>query len=297
MWRRSAGIAQKSTETSLIEQFLYPKFGPGQLWEAVAARITEQGGEIRLHSRATAIHCEGERVTGVTVADLRSGQDELLEGEAVFSSMPVKDLVMAMTPKIDEKVRAVAAGLVYRDFITVGLLLSGLKVSEGDERVLPDNWIYVQEPDVRLGRIQIFNNWSPYLVAEPGRVWLGLEYFCTEGDDLWRLPDAEMVALAVDELIRIGFIDREMVVDGVVIRVPKAYPAYLGTYGEFAAIRNHTNRIANLFLVGRNGMHRYNNMDHSMLAAMTAVEYFLGNNPAKDAIWAVNAEDDYHESK
>jgi protoporphyrinogen oxidase len=194
-------------------------------------------------------------------------------------------------------VRAVAEGLVYRDFITVGLLLTGLKVGAGGGWLLPDNWIYVREPDVRLGRIQVFNNWSPYLVADPDRVWLGLEYFCTEGDELWQLPDAEMVALAVDELARIGFIDQEMVVDSVVIRVPKAYPAYLGTYGDFATIRNHTDRLANLFLIGRNGMHRYNNMDHSMLAAMTAVEHFLSGNLTKTAIWSVNAESDYHEEK
>jgi protoporphyrinogen oxidase len=263
----------------------------------VAAIIEERGGEIRRQCRATAIHCEGERVTGVTVTDLRSGQSERLDGAAVFSSMPVRDLVRAMTPPVDERVRAVAEGLVYRDFITVGLLLTGLKVGAGDGRLLPDNWIYVQEPDVRLGRIQVFNNWSPYMVADSERVWLGLEYFCNEGDDLWRLPDGEMVALTIDELARIGFIDQEMVVDSVVIRVPKAYPAYLGTYGEFASIRNYTDRIYNLFLVGRNGMHRYNNMDHSMLAAMTAVELFLAGKPDKATIWSVNAESDYHERK
>jgi protoporphyrinogen oxidase len=297
LWRRSGEVAQKSTETSLIEQFLYPKFGPGQLWEAVAADIQAKGGELRMNSKVTTIHRQGDRVVGVTVTDPRNGQTERIDGDVVFSSMPVRDLVLSFDPPVDEPARDVARGLVYRDFITVGLLLNELKVKGSDGSLLPDNWIYVQEPDVRLGRIQVFNNWSPYMVADPAKVWLGLEYFCNEGDDLWTLSDESMAALATDELARIGFIERGMVVDSVVIRMPKAYPAYLGSYREFSAIRNCTDQIANLFLMGRNGMHRYNNMDHSMLTAMTAVSLYLGGSADKDSVWRVNAESDYHESK
>jgi len=297
IWRRSGGLAQKGTETSLIEQFLYPKYGPGQLWEAVATEIQAKGGELRLHRKVTSIHRQGERLVGVTVTDPRSGHNERIDGDVVFSSMPVRDLVLAFDPPVDEPVRAVARDLVYRDFITVGLLLNGLKVKGRDGGLLPDNWIYVQEADVRLGRIQVFNNWSPYLVADPGKIWLGLEYFCNEGDDLWTLSDEAMVALAIDELIKVGFIEREMVADSMVLRVPKAYPAYLGSYDRFSVIRSHTDKVPNLFLVGRNGMHRYNNMDHSMLTAMTAVGSYLNGDSSKSAVWSVNAESDYHESK
>ena len=210
LWRSSGGVAQKGTETSLIEQFLYPKFGPGQLWEAVAAEIQDQGGELRMHSKVTAIHHQDDRVTGVTVTDQRSGQSERIEGDAVFSSMPVRDLVMAIRRhRSPNRFVPWPNGLVYRDFITVGLLLSGLKVSgEGDGPLLPDNWIYVQEPDVRLGRIQVFNNWSPYLVADPATSLAGAGILLQRGRRPVALSDAEMVALATDELTRIGFIEQ-----------------------------------------------------------------------------------------
>ena len=295
MLNRSGGVAQEGTETSLIEQFLYPKLGPGQLWEAVAAKIQQQGGEVRMNSKVTAIHHRNKRMTGVTVTDQRSGQAEWIDGDVIFSSMPVKDLITAFDPPVPAPVHSVAGGLVYRDFITVGLLLDGLKIEGSHGPPLPDNWIYVQEPDVRLGRIQVFNNWSPYLVADPAHIWLGLEYFCSEGDDLWQSSDVEMITLAIDELVRIGFIKREMVVDGVVIRMPKAYPAYLGTFRDFSVIREYTDKFANLFLIGRNGMHRYNNMDHSMLAAITAVGLYLDNDKRKEALWSVNADSDYQE--
>ena len=302
LWQRPGGIAQKRTETSLIEQFLYPKFGPGQLWEAVAATVLDRGGELRLHSKVTAVHCRDGRVSGVTVTHQRSGQIERIAGDVIFSSMPVRDLLLAFDPAVVGPARTAASGLVYRDFITVGLLLRRLKVGGaqldgGSWAQLPDNWIYIQEPDVRLGRVQVYNNWSPYLVADPSLVWLGLEYFCDEGDDLWRLADAEMVALAADELAKIGFIEPGAALEGVVIRVPKAYPAYLGAYGDFAVVREFTDRIGNLFLVGRNGMHRYNNMDHSMLTAITAVDLYLRGESNKATVWSVNAESDYHESE
>jgi protoporphyrinogen oxidase len=216
--------------------------------------------------------------------------------------MPVRDLVTAMGDVVPQEVRRVADGLVYRDFITVGLLLKRLKVKgesrEGmPEGLIPDNWIYIQERDVRIGRLQVFNNWSPWLVRDPDTVWLGLEYFCDEGDDIWRLPDAEMIDFAAGELDKIDIIERADVLDGVVIRVPKTYPAYFGTYDEFDVIRSYTDRFANLFLVGRNGMHRYNNQDHSMLTAMAAVENIRDGVAEKENIWAVNTEEEYHEEK
>jgi protoporphyrinogen oxidase len=212
--------------------------------------------------------------------------------------MPVTGLIQALATEIPGNVREVADGLVYRDFITVGLLLKGLKVREKDRhgvRPISDNWIYIQEPDVKLGRLQIFNNWSPYMVADPATTWLGLEYFCYESDDLWRLSDADMIDLARTELARIGIIDAGDVLDGTVLHMPKTYPAYFGTYERFGEIRAFLDRFANLFLIGRNGMHKYNNQDHSMLTAMTAVDNILAGKTDKADIWEVNTEQDYHE--
>jgi protoporphyrinogen oxidase len=194
----------------------------------------------------------------------------------------------------------VSQGLIYRDFITVGLLLKNLKVKEESalgSKLLADNWIYIQEPDVLLGRMQIFNNWSPYLVADPANVWIGLEYFCYETDDLWKLSDADMIALAKREVEKIGIIDQGDVLDACVIRVPKTYPAYFGAYERFDEIREYIDRFENLFLVGRNGMHKYNNQDHSMLTAMTAVDNIVEGRTDKANIWALNTEMEYHESK
>ncbi len=301
--RRATSIEQKATETSLIEQFLYPKLGPGQLWEEVASAVEGNGGEIHRHCQVVAIDCGGGRVTSVRTRDPRNGDVTDWEGDFFISSMPVKDLICAMGPAVPERARQVATGLAYRDFITVGLLLSRLEVrnrgafAAASGRVL-DNWIYVQESDVKLGRIQVFNNWSPYLVADPGTVWLGLEYFCREGDELWNMSDEELVAFAGRELAAIGLVDPANVLDGVVLRVPKAYPAYFGSYEQFHEVRRFTDSLPNLFLVGRNGMHRYNNTDHSMLTAMAAVNAVVSpQQGSHEAIWAVNAEDTYHESR
>jgi protoporphyrinogen oxidase len=214
--------------------------------------------------------------------------------------MPIKDLVAGMQPPAPEEVRKIAAGLPYRDFITVGLLVSRMRAnrqsqSARSDHMPPDNWIYIQDRDVRIGRLQIFNNWSPDLVADEGKVWLGLEYFCQEGDDLWSMDDASMKAFAAAELEKIDMIARADVIDGTVIRVPKTYPAYFGAYENFPELRRWIDEIDNLFLVGRNGMHRYNNQDHSMLTAKLAVEAILAGRKDKSAIWAVNVDDDYHE--
>jgi protoporphyrinogen oxidase len=289
-------IGQKDTETSLIEKFFYPKLGPGQLWEEVANRVRTQGGEILTGWTVCGIHTRGDRVTGVT-ARSDSGEERFFAAQYVFSTMPVKELIQAFDVAPPREVRQVSDGLLYRDFITVGLLLNRLKISDQSGQLLKDNWIYIQEPDVLVGRMQIFNNWSPYLVRDPGKVWIGLEYFCYDTDELWRKTDQEMIALAVDEAKKMGMVARADVLDGTVLRMEKTYPAYFGTYDQFPVIRDFVDRYDNLFLVGRNGMHKYNNQDHSMLTAMTAVDNIVAGRRDKSNIWAVNTEMEYHESK
>ena len=298
--RNSVDIRQKDTETSLIEQFLYPKFGPGQMWEEVARQIQEKGGEILERHEVRRILTKNNEITGVEAIDELTGQSKVYYGEYLLSSMPVKELVLALDCEKPPNVLEVSQGLLYRDFITVGLLLKKFKPpgDPGNERhAIPDCWIYVQEPDVQVGRIQIFNNWSPYMVHNSSNIWVGLEYFCNQSDSLWRKTDAEMIQLATEELQRMEFIERGDVLDATVIRMEKTYPAYLGTYGRFNEIRTFLDGFSNLFLMGRNGMHRYNNQDHSMLTAMTAVDLILSGNPDKSAVWSVNAEQEYHEQK
>lgn len=288
-------IAQKTTETSLIERFLYPKLGPGQMWEEVARQVVALGGEIHLNCTVDALHVSGQRLTSVE-ARTASGERLVLEGDYVFSTMPVKDLVRALDTDVPADIRTIAEGLMYRDFLTVGVLAQRMKVA-GSERFVRDNWIYIQEPDVLMGRLQVFNNWSPYMVADPATVWLGLEYFCNEGDELWRKSDAEIKALAVEELDKIGLVERASVLDSTVIRMPKTYPAYFGTYDRFDAVRLYLEHFSNLFLIGRNGMHRYNNQDHSMLTAMIAVDNIVEGRTDKSNLWSVNTEQEYHESR
>jgi protoporphyrinogen oxidase len=299
--RRHASRRQQDTETSLIRWFLYPKFGPGQMWTEVARAIQEGGGEIHLGHRAIGLRSQNHHVTSVIAREETTGRMIEFKGDHFFSTMPVKELIAALDPSAPDEVRRVADGLVYRDFITVGLLLKKLRIERPTPRnghaSIRDCWLYIQEPDVKMGRIQVFNNWSPYLVADPGTTWVGLEYFCTEGDDLWQMPDGALRDFAVREMGQIGFIDRADVLDGTVLRTPKAYPAYFGTYDRFGTIREFTDGFQNLYLIGRNGMHRYNNQDHSMLTALTAVENVVQGCVDKNNIWAVNTEKEYHEAK
>ncbi len=290
------GIAQKGTETSLIERFLYPKFGPGQLWEHVAELVQEKGGEVRMGWRVRRLHVEGDRVTAVEATDAR-GQTHRIETDYVFSTMPVRELVNSLDVEVPAQIRAVADGLIYRDFITVGLLVNRLTVTEPDGSPLKDTWIYIQEPDVLVGRLQIFNNWSPFMVADPTKVWIGLEYFCYDTDELWRKSDEEMARFAISEVEKIGILKAEDVLDTKVVHVPKTYPAYFGSYARFDEIVRYTDRFQNLFLVGRNGMHKYNNQDHSMLTAMTAVDQIVAGRINKTALWEINTEQEYHEEK
>jgi protoporphyrinogen oxidase len=293
---RIRDIRQKETETSLIEEFLYPKLGPGQLWEHVADRVRDAGGEIHLGIQVDRLQVEGDRIVAVEGVDA-AGDRVHFAGEYVFSTMPVRDLIRAISADVPAEVKEVSEGLIYRDFITVGLLARKLAVREDDGTPLKDNWIYIQEPDVQVGRLQVFNNWSPWLVADPNKVWIGLEYFCNETDPLWKLSDDEMAQLAIREVARIGILNPEDVEDAHVVHVPKTYPAYFGSYDRFSVVRNYVDGFENLFLVGRNGMHKYNNQDHSMLTAMTAVENIVAGVTSKANIWAVNTETDYHEEK
>lgn len=284
-------------ETSLIDRFLYPKFGAGHIWEVTAKRITEAGGRILLNRHVTAIHTTDGHVTGVTIVD-RKGDQRRIECDYLISTMPVRDLVAAMDGPVPPEVRKVAEGLIYRDFMTVGMLLRRMNHTQPNgKRYPPDTWIYIQERDVKAGRIQIFNNWSPYMVQNADTVWIGVEYFVDEGDNCWTMPDEDFIDMAADELEHIGMIDRVDLLDAVVVRVPKAYPAYFGTYDNMDRIRTWADRIDNLYPIGRNGMHHYNNIDHSMLTAMAAVDCILTGLTDKSALWQINTEEEYHESK
>jgi protoporphyrinogen oxidase len=299
---RRADIGQKGTETSLIERFLYPKFGPGQMWRVAAEEVRQLGGEIRMGCAVERLHHANGRVQAVDVRGLAGGETSRLDADYVISTMPVQTLIANLAPAAPEGLRGISEGLRYRDFITVGVLVDRLRLGGGAtgldvaERV-PDNWIYIQEPGVKVGRLQIFNNWSPHMVADPARIWLGLEYFCQEGDGLWTSSDEALIRLAGEELARLKIAEPGAVRDAVVVRAPKAYPAYFGSYDSFGELQRYLDGFENLFLVGRNGMHRYNNQDHSMLTAMTAVDNIRIGRTDKANIWAVNAEQDYHEER
>jgi protoporphyrinogen oxidase len=292
-------LAQKKTDTSLIERFLYPKFGPGQLWEHVAEKIIAAGGEIQMGWNVVAVQNTDGIVTAVE-AENAAGERITFAGDIFFSTMPMRDLTRALDAggaTVPPNVREVSEGLEYRDFITIGLLVDKLTVKEKDGGLLKDTWIYVQEPDVMIGRLQIFNNWSPYMVADPSKVWIGLEYFCYETDPLWAMPDDELKRFAAKELETIGILRTSDVLDAHVVRVPKTYPAYFGTYARFDELRRWTDSFDNLYLVGRNGMHKYNNQDHSMLTAMTVVDGLAAGHVDKDGLWQINTEQEYHEEK
>ncbi|MCR5758503.1 MAG: NAD(P)/FAD-dependent oxidoreductase [Selenomonas sp.] len=294
-------IPSQKVETSLIDHFYYPKYGPGQLWGIMKDEIEWRGGEVYLNHEVLEIFPAGGKVTSITV---RNGQKtELMHADYILSSMPIKDLIPALKDHArSRQVDEIAAGLLYRDFITVGLLVDRLKIKNktkiktlGD--IVPDCWIYIQETDVQIGRLQVFNNWSPYLLKDPvHKVWLGLEYFCQENDEKWSMSDDEFIAFAIGELEHIGIIERQDVEEGTCVRVPKAYPAYFGRYKEFSVVKEYLDTWENLYCIGRNGQHRYNNMDHSMMTAIEAVKAIRNKNDNRHNIWNVNTEKDYHEN-
>lgn len=289
--------SKNKVETSLIEQYLYPKKGPGQLWETLADDIRAMGGEIIFNCRVDKINVENNRIISVN-----SGE-KTFYGDVFMSTMPVKELVAGMGEFVPSKVRKIAAGLPYRDFMTVGLLVSKLKLENKTKAKtltgsISDCWIYIQENDVLLGRLQIFNNWSPYMLEDSqNTMWIGLEYFCNEGDEYWEMSDEEFIKFAIDEMVKISIINREDVKDSVRVKVKKAYPAYFDTYSEFDTVKNYLSNIENLWCLGRNGQHRYNNMDHSMLTAVEAVKVIKNGITSKETVWNVNTEKEYLEKK
>jgi protoporphyrinogen oxidase len=298
--RKAQDIAQKDVETSQIERFLYPKLGPGQLWEEVARQIESMGGTIVFHQNLQGIANTNDRIAAVRSVNTQTGESQTWEGDYFFSSMPINELIAGMEGEVPAAVKEVAEGLQYRDFITVGLLLKQFSVPDkatgGFRKLkLDDTWIYIQEKDVKVGRLQIFNNWSPFLVKDAGTSWIGMEYFCNKGDDFWSRSDEVIKGIAIAELEKIGLARKEDLLDSTLIRMEKTYPAYFGTYGRFEIIRNFVDGLDNLYLIGRNGMHKYNNADHSMLTAMTAVDNIVAGVADKSNIWSINTEQDYHE--
>lgn len=306
MWRKNFGKKDNAeVETSLIEQFIYPKYGPGQLWEIVAKDIEQMGGEIRMQSAVTGIMVNGEglMVKGVELTHA-DGTKEQVACDYFLSTMPIKDLIPALQGvEVSQEVKQIAAELPYRDFITVGLLVNKMKIKNETKlktyaNRVPDTWIYIQERDVKIGRLQVFNNWSPYLVKDyEHTMWIGLEYFCTEGDELWNMPSDDFIKMAKGELAKIDIIDEKDVLDACHVKIQKAYPAYYGSYYQLDTVRQFLDTIPNLYCLGRNGQHRYNNMDHSMMTAFETVESIKIGNTDKRFIWNVNTETEYHESK
>ena len=269
---------------TLTESFDYPRLGPGMMWATVAQRAEQQGQELRLGAQVVRVLWSGKRVEAVEIA--MAGESQRVEGAHFISSLPLRELIEMLSPAVPAEVLSAARDLKYRDFLTVALIV--------DRRdVFPDNWIYIHDSNVKMGRIQNFKNWSADMVPEPNKTCLGLEYFCCEGDALWNLTDAELIALGIQEVTRIGLATASDIIDGTVVRMPKAYPVYDASYAEsLRVVRTFLAGLKNLQVIGRNGMHRYNNQDHSMLTAMLAVRNILGE---QHDLFAVNAEDEYHE--
>lgn len=301
MFSKVFHIKRRKVETSLIEEFAYPKLGPGQLWEITAEEIKKLGGQILTNAKVTGVIRDNDNmITGIRYA--QNGESFQIDGDYVISSMPIKDLVAGMKD-VPLEYAQIAEGLPYRDYMTVGVLVSRLNLKNetgiptyGD--IVPDNWVYVHDRSVKMGRFQIYNNWSPYLVKDvENTVWLGLEYFCTEGDEMWSLSDESFARMAIKEMVKMGLVDKEEVVlDFHVERVKKAYPAYFDTYEDIDRLRDYLDMIPNLFCVGRNGQHRYNNIDHSMCTSFEAVKNILAGKTDKSNIWNVNTEKEYHEN-
>lgn len=292
-------IKSKKVEASLIEQFIYPKYGPGQFYEKVARDFEAMGGKVLKEHEVTKINYKNHKIESVECSNGKK-----IEGNYFLSSMPIKDLIEAMDNKnMDKEIKRIATNLPYRDFITVGVLLKHFNLKNEPNiktlnNIIPDNWVYVQDPDVRMCRFQVFNNWSPYMVKNVDKyLWIGLEYVCHESDDLWAKTENEFKEFAINELVSMNLISKEDVIDCCMAKVKKAYPAYFDTYDEIDKVIKYLNNYDNLFCIGRNGQHRYNNMDHSILTGFVAVDKIISGKMNKDDLWNVNAEKEYHESK
>jgi protoporphyrinogen oxidase len=271
---------------TLIDEFQYPRLGPGQMWEVTRDRVREQGGAVHLDARVVKVEHDGSAITSFLAQD-RDGRQTRYLGRHFLSTLPIRELIRSMSPPAPPEVVRAAESLKYRDFLTVVLIVDRAET-------FPDNWIYIHEPKVRLGRIQNFKNWSPDMVPDPDKSSLGLEYFCFEGDDLWNRTDAELQELGKRELESIGLVAAKDVSDGCVVRMPKAYPVYDDEYqGHLTVIRGWLKRFSNLELAGRNGMHKYNNQDHSMMTALLAARNIMGM--GQFDTWRVNTDAEYHE--
>lgn len=300
IFARDNSLGQKGRETSLIEQFLYPKYGPGQMWDVAAEEIKKQGGEILMGWKVDKLELENHKIVKVETVNVKTGERQSFDPEIVFSTMPITELFSAMGESLSPEEKAAGDGLNYRDFFIVGLLLKDFSRidKDGRKQALDDNWLYIQEPDVEVGRIQIFNNWSPWLVAESKTTaWIGMEYFCNDVDPLWNTPNDKMIEFAKKELAALDLAKVDDVIDGTVIRVPKAYPVYDEAYGDFGRVIEVLDSILNIYCIGRNGMHKYNNQDHSMLTAMIAVDNIVSGRTDHSNVWEVNTEQEYHEEK
>ena len=294
-------VKNRKVNTSLIEEFKYPKLGPGQLWDVTAAEVEKLGGTIIKNAKVTRVHKNANNVlTSLTYE--KDGQELTMEGDYFISSMPVKDLVGGMNDVPADAAR-IAAGLPYRDYMTLGVLVPKINlVNKTNIRtvnnIVPDCWVYVQDRNVKLGRFQIYNNWSPYMIKDlEHTVWIGLEYFVNEGDEYWNMTEEEFAKIGVSEMIKLGLIDSpDVVLDVHMVKVKKAYPAYFDTYDEIDRLVDYLSSIENLYCVGRNGQHRYNNIDHSMVTSFEAVKNILTGSKDKKNIWSVNTEQEYHET-
>ncbi|WP_130837394.1 NAD(P)/FAD-dependent oxidoreductase [Lachnoclostridium sp. Marseille-P6806] len=299
---KQLGRKNRKVETSLIEEFSYPKLGPGELWDVTAAEIEKRGGTIRRHARVTGLRKNAEnRLT--TLLYEQDGETHEMEGDVVISSMPIRDLVAGMND-VPENAAKIAGGLPYRDYMTVGVLIPRLGLENRTGRktvgnIVPDNWVYVHDRSVQMGRFQIYNNWSPYMVKDlEHTVWMGLEYFCNEGDAMWSMSDDAFAGLGISEMVRLKLIGSpDEVLDYHVERVRKAYPAYFDSYAQMDELRAYLDTIPNLFCVGRNGQHRYNNIDHSMCTSFEAVKDILSGSTDHSNVWNVNTEKEYHEEE
>ena len=287
-------------ETSLIESFYYPKYGPGQMWEVMAKEIEKMGGKILFGYKVNKVIKKKNKISYIVCSN--KNEDIKLIGDIYVSSMPIKDLILSMN-SVNQRIKSLAYGLPYRDFMTVGLILKSINLRNNTKiktlnNIIPDCWIYVQGKQQKLGRIQVFNNWSPYLVNDINTISLGLEYFCLENDEYWNMTDEAFMNMAVEELIGMNIINnKDDVIKYNVERVKKAYPAYFDTYKNFDEIKSFLINIDNLYCIGRNGQHRYNNMDHSMETGILTSHAILGKKVSKEDIWNVNTEESYHEEK
>ena len=297
---KKEGRKDRKIETSLIEEFSYPKLGPGELWDVTAAEVEKLGGRIVMHAKVVGIHRNAQNVID-SVTYEQDGKRFTETGDVVISSMPIKDLVAGMNDVPEEPAR-IAAGLPYRDYMTVGVLISHLHLENKTDKktvgnIVPDNWVYVHDRSVKMGRFQIYNNWSPYMVKDlEHTVWMGLEYFCNEGDAMWSMSDDAFAKMGIGEMVKLKLIDSpDEVLDYHVERVKKAYPAYFDTYDHMDELRKYLDTMPNLFCVGRNGQHRYNNIDHSMCTSFEAVRDILAGTTDRTNVWSVNTEQEYHE--